>query len=202
MRKPLADILKRLGPPPRPDIPEADRATVPPRSLWFRRPVPWSGGRIAPTDAAVPGQILAEKLSLFHDASATMPAVSQTDPGIEIATPGFDGSFLSLALGLDREEVTAIHEHDLIRLTARLTLARPLQVYARLVLLSGPNREEVPREFPLGETGGMIEWDLAFTGFEPIRARDVWIDLIFEQPADATIHIADVTLLRHPRANF
>lgn len=203
MRKPYADVLKELGPPPRPDIPQADRASVPPRTLWFRRPVPWSGGKIAPTEAAVPGQVLAEKLSLYHDGSETLPAVSQPESGgLAITAQGFDGSFLSLAFGMTREEVRGIHEHDLIRMTARLTVSPDLRIYARLVLLSGPNREEVPREIPLSGGGGLIEWDLSFTRFDPLRARDVWIDLIFEQPRDATIRIDDVTLLRHPRANF
>jgi Family of unknown function (DUF6478) len=203
MRRPMSEILQSLGPPPKPDIPEAYRAAVPPRTLWFRRPAPWSDGKLAPAKAAVQGQILADRLSLHHDANEALPSVdfSEND-GLTLSAPGFDGSFLSLALGMSLAEVNEIHHDDIVRLTLRLSLSKPLQTYARLVLLSGPNRAEVPREVVASDEGNMLEWDLMFTNFDPVRAVDAWIDLIFERPVDATITIHDLYMLRHPRANF
>lgn len=203
MQKPWSDILKTLGPPPKPDIPQADRHHTPARTLWFRRPAPWAGGSIAPAPTAVTGQILAEKVSLHHDATEHLPGVAQTETGgIEITAPGFDGSFLSLSLGMTREEVSDIHISDIFRLGMSLRISQPLQTYARLTLQSGPNHDELPLEIP--ETGNslMVEWDLHFSNFDPMRAHDAWIDLIFENPADATINIEDLYMLRHPRANF
>lgn len=203
MRKQWSDILKTLGPPPQPDIPQADRPNTPPRTMWFRRPSPWSSGNIAPAPNAVTGQILAEKVSLHHDATEHPPGVSQTETGgIEIQASGFDGSFLSLALGMTREEVAAIHSHDIFRLTVSLHVSQPLRTYSRFTLISGPNREALPLEMAEVEGSHMVEWDLYFSNFDPLRAHDAWVDLIFEQPTDATIRIDDLYMLRHPRANF
>ena len=203
MRKPYSDILKKLGPPPDLDIPEADRPNTPPRTLWFRRPDPWSGGSIAPVPTAVTGLILSEKVSLHHDADAHPPGVTQAAAGgVEITTPEFDGGFLSLALGMTRREVADIHNHDIIRLTVSLHVSQPLRCYARLTLLSGPNHEALPLEMAEVEGNHMVEWDLFFSNFDPLRGHDAWIDLIFENPIDATIRIDDLYMLRHPRANF
>ena len=203
MRKSYSEILKTLGPPPRPDIPLADRPNTPARTLWFRRPEPWINNNIVPTPAVVPGQILANKVSLHHDANEHSPGVVQPSTGgIEITAPSFDGSFLSVALGMTRGEVSDIHEHDIIRLTLSLHISKALRSYARLTMLSGPNHEKMPLELTELEGSHMVEWDLYFSNFNPLRAKDVWVDLIFEHPSDATIRIDDLYMLRHPRANF
>ncbi len=146
------------------------------------------------------GTKLSDLVTLHHDGKQD-PEALQTETGLSLTTSSFDGSFLSLAFGLTPMMIATTRPHHLIRLSTEIMLEPPCPAFGRLTLESGPNREEYP--FEIFETApALLEWDLHFTSFDPLQARDIWVDLIFNPGPDTRIDLGEVILLRHPRARF
>ncbi len=193
------DRLATLGPPRRPA--DAEAGDLPERTWWHQRPALWPAGTLAPVEAAGTGHSLCPGLTLHHD-SATGPSLALRDGQLCIGLAGVSGRFVSLALALPAEVARALGRHDIIRLAGVMTPAARQTVFARLNLVHGPNSEALPHEIADPSAPFRVEWDLSFTGFEPDRARDAWIDLILEAPFAARVEVADLTALVHPRRSF
>ena len=86
--------------------------------------------------------------------------------------------------------------------SARIEVERPLEVFARLNVVHGPNTEQVTRELSLKSPEVMIEFDLAYSGLNEKRLEKAWVDLIFENPEMNQVVIRDLTFARCPRAEF
>ena len=189
----------------------AETAAMPrvevPGTDWAWRPAAWRAPRA--TSACVepqPGARLAEDLALFHDCPAAEIAVVQDCAGgaapcaLAVEVFSFAGRYLSLALDLPDAAAQGLRRRHVVRAQFALALEEPLEVYARLNIRHGPNTEQILREVPVAEAPAVVEFDLAYSGFDEKRVDRLWLDLIFEQPAMNRIALGDVVLSRHPRA--
>ena len=192
--------------------PGAGSVERPLHSDWAWRPPLWSEPVSPPGFSAVEAGVrVAPETSLFHDCARseiTFRQVRRSEPsatapfGARMDVFAFDGSFLSLALDLPPEGVIGLERRHLIRLTLRIALERPLEIFARLNIRHGPNTEQVVREFPMDGEEMMVEFDLAYTELNEKRIERAWLDLIFEGPEMNQIVIRDLTLARRPRAEL
>lgn len=167
------------------------------------------GRRLTPAGLVEPisGAELTADVSLHHDMVPPRIVARQVarDPGrhdFAIDIWNVQGSFISLALALPSEQVARIGRNDLIRLDYAMELDQPCDVFARLNLAHGPNTEQVVRQLDLRKPQDALEFDVHYTAFDPTRAREIWIDLIFNtRPLNRAI-IRDLMISRRPRLSL
>lgn len=181
-------------------------------SDWAWRPQVWRGPVSPPGIVAVASKaMLGDEVTVFHDcriSELTFRQIRNTREedlapfGLRMDVFRFDGSFLSLAIGLPREGVEGLERRHLVRLSLTVELEQPLEIFARLNIQHGPNTEQIVRELPLNEEEVMVEFDLAYTNMNEKRVERAWVDLIFEGPEMNQIVLRDLTLARRPRAEL
>jgi len=67
----------------------------------------------------------------------------------------------------------------------------------------GPNLEKVVREVEFrNDQEAQIEFDLAYTRINDSKITDMWVDIIFENPAMNQITLRDLVVSRHPRSEI
>ena len=179
-------------------------------SDWAYRPELWRGPMSPPGFAAIESKSsIGDEVTLFHDckiSELTARQVRNTREddlapfGLRIDVFRFDGSFLSLAIELPKSSVEGLLRRHLLRLTMSVEMEQPLEIFARLNIQHGPNKEQLVREIPLGEEDAIVEFDLAYTKLNEKRVERAWIDLIFEGPEMNQIVLRDITMTRRPRA--
>lgn len=195
-RKAPADGARSARPIPAPLI--ADRRWRPEswHTAWSRPE--WQG-------RAAPWQFDAET-SLHHDCPTAAITARQTvnagAPGVEIEVGAFEGSYLSLAVGLPALILGGLQERHLIGVRAEMSDILPLQVYARLNLRHGPNLAQVVQAMQVDGPNLLADFDLGGQGLNDRALREGWLDLMFDAPAHRRIRIADLTLHRRPRAQY
>lgn len=181
-------------------------------SDWAWRPELWSGPVSPPGLAAAASRSsFGAEAKLFHDcrdSELTLRQIAATRAtdlapfALRIEVFRFDGSFLSLVLDLPEAGLAGLGPGHVIRLDMVVELERPLAIFARLNLRSGPNAEQVVRELPKGREEISMEFDIGTTGLNGRRIETAWLDLIFEGPEMNQIVIRDLTLCRRPRAEL
>jgi hypothetical protein len=192
---------------------ESNAILTPPGADWAWRPAPWRGPLAAPgLAAAQSGAAIGEGATLFHDcqySELTLRQIRNTRQddlapfGLRLDVFRFDGSFLSVVLDLPQEAATTLRRRHLVRVDLSVTAEAPLEIFARLNVLHGPNTDQMVREFPMGQQGElMVEFDLAYGKINEKRIEKVWIDLILEGPQMNQITLHDLTLSRRPRADI
>lgn len=185
---------------------------VPHATDWSWRPTLWRVPLPVAGHASVaPRTKLGDEVTVHHDCARSEISVRQNrnareedlapfSLSMDVFT--FDGTFLSLAVELPRAALDGLKKTHLIRLTATVDLEIPIEIFARLNIVHGPNTEQVVRELPLTRTETMVEFDLAYTAINEKRLEKAWLDLIFEGPQMNRITLRDVALARCPRAEF
>ncbi|TMV06914.1 hypothetical protein FGK63_12400 [Ruegeria sediminis] len=173
--------------------------------LW-RGPLPVPGLASAARKAPVDGEV-----TLFHDCAISEIALRQlrnTRDG-DLAPFGlcldvfrFDGSFLSLSVDLPTDAGVGMTGSHLVRLDTTIGFERPLEVIARLNIQHGPNTEQIVRTLPQESEVKTVEFDLAYARLNEKRIEKIWLDLIFDAPEMNRMTVRDLTLCRHPRADF
>lgn len=151
------------------------------------------------------GTELAPRVSLHHDAAGADMTIRRPDGlqnGLEVAFNSFDGSFCSLAFGLPDHGVRGLGRNHLLRLSLHAQSAAPFKAYARLNLVYGPNSEQITRMIDIGAGDSFAEFDIFYSCFDPQRASDAWIDLIFNDPEGRAVTLSDVVILRRVRASL
>jgi hypothetical protein len=173
--------------------------------LW-RGPISKAGVATAPS----PTDICAGA-TMYHDckkSEITLRQIRNTREsdiapfGLRMDVFRFDGSFLSLVLELPPEAEAGLKQKHILRIDLNVEMEKPLEVFARLNIKSGPNVEQIVREMPLNEDEVMVEFDLAFSKLNEKRVEKLWLDLIFEGPEMNQIILRDVTMTRRPRAEL
>jgi len=160
-------------------------------------------GHVSPLSGAE----LAADVSLHHDMvpPRIVTRQIQRDEGhhdFALEVWNVQGSFVSLALAFPSEQVAKIGRDDLIRLDYSIELDQRCDVFARLNLMHGPNTEQVVRQLDLRNAGDVLEFDVHYTAFDPTRAREIWIDLIFNtRPLNRAV-IRDLVISRRPRLSL
>ncbi|MEM6466846.1 MAG: DUF6478 family protein [Pseudomonadota bacterium] len=183
---------KRLGDP----LPDQD--AVPSDCDLYLAPVPLR--QTLSEHSADTGTNLGEMFALHYDSSAAPQLAAGTT--LEITTPGFDGTYLSLTLTLTKEAARSLSRHHLIHLQATVAQSTEQPIFARLSAESGPNTDVITEELATdGESVGHI-WDMYHTQFDAMRPGSVWMDLIFSPPAGGRIHVTDLHVFRTPRGGF
>lgn len=151
------------------------------------------------------GTELGPLVTLHHDAAnaeMTIRAPEGAENGLDIEFNSFAGSFASLAFGLPEQGIRGLGRNDLLRLSIRTQTDVPFKAYARLNLIYGPNSEQITRMIEIGQDESFAEFDIFYSSFDPDRASDAWIDLIFNDPANRRIVLSDVVILRRVRASL
>ncbi|MDP2063528.1 MAG: DUF6478 family protein [Phaeovulum sp.] len=179
---------------------------------WAWRPALWRGPVVPVGHSGLASRaMLGDEATVFHDCTTSELTAHQirnrreTDLapyGLRLDVFHFDGSFLSLVLDLPSEAVQGLRRNHLIRLDCLVEVEKPLEIFARLNIRSGPNTEQLVRELPLQQADTWVEFDLAYTKMNEKRVDKAWIDLIFEGPEMNQIVIRDLTLSRRPRADL
>lgn len=150
-------------------------------------------------------------LTVFHDCPLSEITLRQhrnssagdTAPfSLIMDVMGFNGSFLSLALDLPDSLHDGLTRAQLLRVAAVIRIERPVTVFARLNIKHGPNTEQQLYEMGAPGDTQQVEFDLAYIDFAPERVDRMWIDLILNQPAMTRVQIADLTVIRMPRAEI
>lgn len=179
---------------------------------WSWRPDPWRA-RLPVTGMAEIGNRTeaGPGVTLFHDCRLSELSLRQVRNqreadlapfGLRLDVFRFDGSFLSLAIGLPAAAAEGLRRKHIIRLDTIVEVEKPLEIFARLNVKNGPNVEQIVRELPLGAQEVMVEFDLAHTQMNEKRVESMWVDLIFEGPQMNQVTLRDVTLCRRPRAEL
>ena len=122
--------------------------------------------------------------------------------GVSLETYQFSGSFLSLAIDLPKDASTGLSKNHIFEVEGKLVLDHPMPVFVRLNVKHGPNVEELLQEVPHGAKRLYLEFDLGFCDLHEARVENVWLDLIFDDPAMNRIKISDMVFYRRPRAKF
>ncbi|WP_371169557.1 DUF6478 family protein [Aliiroseovarius sp. 2305UL8-7] len=190
----------------------ADAIQKPLHSDWAARPELWRGQLSPPGRSSVESKTaFGREVTVFHDCQVSELTVRQIRNtresdlapfGLRMDVFGFDGSFLSLVIELPFAAVDGLKRSHMIRLTAIIEMEKPLEAFARLNVLNGPNTEQIVRELPVGDGDSVVEFDLAFTQLNEKRVERMWIDLVFENPEMSQVILRDITLSRRPRAEF
>lgn len=176
---------------------------------WVWRPEVWAGPVTPPGLAPVENRTeFGRELKVFHDCVQSELTIRQIrNTGSAHLAPfalrmdvfRFDGSFLSIALDLPPTALGGLTLDHIVRLDIGVAMERPLEIYARLNIVHGPNTEQIVRELPVGQDEVVAEFDLAYTRMNEKRVERAWLDLIFEGPEMNQIVIRDVTMSRRPR---
>ncbi len=154
------------------------------------------------TGIVLTGTELAPRVNLHHDGNDAEMEIGARDGGLEMGFGHFSGSFLSLALGMPEDGVRGLGRNDLVRIALHSRAAEPFKAYARLNLAYGPNTEQIVRMIDIGTDESFAEFDIFYSEFDPQRASDAWIDLIFNEPSGRRFTLSDVVILRRVRASL
>ena len=186
-----------------------ERLRRPLHSDWAWRPRLWSTKQSQIGLAAVESRSDFGDARVFHDCRVSELSLRQirnrkdTDLcpfALRLDVFRFDGSFLSLAIDLPPEAVSGLKLRHVIRLDCDVEVEKPLEIFARLNVMHGPNTEQIVRELPTVQGETWVEFDLAYTKLNEKRVEKAWIDIIFEGPQMNQIVLHDLCLSRRPRA--
>ncbi len=176
---------------------------------WLWRPEPWRLPMSPRGHAGLDRRTeLAPGVTLFHDCPLQEIALRQERNGrpgdlapfgLALEVLGFEGSFLSLALDLPEGAADGLQRRHLLAAELDIEAERPLALQARLNVKHGPNTEQILAGVTLGK-GATVEFDLAYSNLNEKRVGKIWLDLIFEAPAQNAIRLRDLTMSRRPRA--
>lgn len=194
------------APPTRPAIPDAHLDHVHPRTSWFASPPPFDGTGLStglsPAAPARSGSALAEGLTLFHDGAEGAVAIGWEADTLSLSTDGFSGAYASLAFGFGRGVAASSAKTDIVRAGGTLSVSDERVVFVRLNLVSGPTTLTLPIDLDYSAGRWMVEWDLFHTDFDATAGRDLWVDIMLDQPRDSVLRLGGFFVSRHPRATF
>ncbi|MFQ5624778.1 MAG: DUF6478 family protein [Paracoccaceae bacterium] len=181
------------------------RTSLPPRTDWTWRPDFVSPPRDGAAVAEAGSQVTPD-LRLFHDAQVAeiglgRPYADTGHPCLAADIYAFDGTYLSLAATLPAAALAGLERSHLFHLELDVGMESPAGLSARLNLRHGPNTEKIVRGFDLAHGEKFVEFDIAYTDFDPSRGTDIWIDMIFDGMRMNRIEIRDILVLRRRRAD-
>jgi len=191
-------------PVPRLDIPEG--FVLPAKTQWAYMPAlldtSFADGLAG---KVLTGTIIGSQTTLHHDAEAAEIGLRKPIGAINALTlkiGEFAGSFVSLAMALPDYGVRDLSRNDLVRIALRSEAQTPFKAYARLNLRQGPNTEQMVRMIDIGTGDSFAEFDIFYSEFDPARATDAWIDLIFNDLEGLEFSLFDPVILRRVRASL
>lgn len=188
----------------------ADAIQKPLHCDWAYRPELWRGPLSRASKSSVASKTdIGSEATVFHDSSLSEITVRQlrnanesdlAPYGVKLDVLGFDGSFLSLVIGLPQSAVDGLKRNHLVRLTIAAESEAPVKMFARMNVQHGPNTEQLVRALPLDDKETIVEFDLAYTNLSEKRVDRMWVDIVVENPEMNQVILRDVTFSRRPRA--
>lgn len=189
-----------------------DSIDTPSQCDWAWRPDAWRGA-IRPSGIAglQTGAGIGEGLKIFHDCplgEITLRQVRNTADklrapfGLVLDVLSFEGSFLSLVFDLPEDGRGTMRRSHIVRLTGKMHSERPIEAFARLNVKHGPNTEQMVSQLLAEDGSFQCEFDLGHARMNERRLENVWLDIIFDNPAMNRVVISDLTLMRRPRAEI
>lgn len=179
---------------------------------WAHRPELWTGPISQQGASAVPTKAgIGSEATLYHDCDISELTYRQVRNrseddlapfGLRLDVFRFDGSFLSLSVGMPDEACKGLTRRHIVRLDYAIDLEKGIEIFARLNVQHGPNLEQIVRELPLHTEDGHVDFDLAYSKLNEKRVEKLWVDLIFEGPEMNQIVLRDLTISRRPRAEL
>ncbi len=172
---------------------------------------------IRPSGIASPanGERLGEEAAVWHDCRegamilkqvANQGATDLSPFGLRMEIFDFTGGFLAVSIDLPPDALAGLTRGHILRLETTLSVERPMNVYARLNVASGPNTDQVTHQLARldGDVLGqqVTEFDLAYTEINEKRLEKIWIDVIFENPFMNALEVRELFVSRHLRAEF
>lgn len=139
------------------------------------------------------GTAIEERITLFHDAGDARFAIVLADaPRIRLTTYQFDGSYISLAVGLRKSDLRHARPGGGLTMDLDATATRPIPMFARLNLRTPEKTETLYETVLLHRTGHELRFpmDAAQIQFSQLEAG--WMDLIFSNPQMSEIDIQDL----------
>lgn len=183
---------------------------------WRWRPPLFSAPLDPPARVAPPnGEGLGDSAQVFHDCDLRAMVLRQvpnrraTDLaryalGLEVL--GFAGGFLSIAIPLPADALAGLDRGHVIQLDTQIEVERPVEIFARLNIVNGPNTDRVQAHLAWMQPGQVnvhvSGFDLAETEISAERIESAWLDLILDGPAMNMVVIRDMVLSRHRRAEI
>lgn len=100
------------------------------------------------------------------------------------------------------DAIANMSTRHIVLMKTRIQSEKPLEIFGRLNVRHGPNVEHIVRPLFIDDNMAMIEFDLGYLRLNQKRIGQVWLDLIFSEPAMNQIKISDISFHRSPRAEF
>jgi len=157
------------------------------------------------------GGWIGPELQVFHDCPLQEISVRQmrntserdmSPYSMRFDVFGFEGSFLSVVMGLPDNATQGLRKNHLVRMTTMIEAERDIEMFARLNVQHGPNTEQFVRELQVRRGESSVEFDMSDADLNENRIDRMWVDLIFENPAMNQVTIRDLTFSRSPRAEI
>lgn len=187
-------------------VPRAENAD------WTWRPKLWRGPLHSVGLVAVENRTpLGSEATIFHDCDVSELSFRQVRNlrpddlapyGVRMDLFRFDGTFLSVAIDFPPAAMDGLRKRHLIRVNTVVEYEKPVDIYARLNIRSGPNTEQMNSKLPLDTEDVAVEFDLADTDINEHRVEALWLDLIFDGPEMNQVTVRDVNVSRAPRADI
>ncbi len=183
-----------------------------PGAEWAWRPGPWQGPIAPPGRAgAQAGTVIGSDVTVFHDCPLAEVTIRQVRNhaagglppfGLQCDVLGFDGSYLSLAVGLPEPASQALSRQHVLRIDSIVECEHPLRIQARLNIKYGPNIEQIQQALKLDGPEATAEFDLAYVELNEKRISNAWLDLLIDGMGHNRLLLRDLTISRLRRAQL
>lgn len=146
-------------------------------------------------DQPASGTKICEALTMFHDASHGVYAWHQTqDFLLNLTIYQFEGTYLSLAAGMDARMLGAFGIDATLVVVAEMTCTRPITGYVRLNIAFTEGDQTLFETLIVDTRPLAVRFDLAALDSGKGALRDAWIDIVLAHPAmtEVSIHGLEV----------
>lgn len=179
---------------------------------WSCRPKIWSAPMTPNGLIATKNKTKINKdTAVYHDSKSADVSIRQVRNrkrvhlapfGLSLDIFEFDGSYLSLSVQIPQSELPKTVKENIISLSLMLESEYQCEMFVRLNLQNGPNKQEIPQELNMGQLELTAEFDLFTTDFNVLNTSKMWIDVIFKTPRMNKITVRDLCIHRRPRAKI
>ena len=107
-----------------------------------------------------------------------------------------------MALDVPRARAASVKLSDILQVSLDITMDFPIDLYARVNVIHGPNSEQMVRKMEWQNGRLSAEFDMAYSKVNDKRIEKIWIDLIFERPSMNLLQMGDFLVVCMPRAEL
>lgn len=146
-------------------------------------------------EAPQSGSTICPGLTLYHDAGDGLFRWHQTaSHALVLTCYQFPGSYLSLAAGVGSDALAALVARGAVFLHQKVRTSRPITQFIRLNMVQDGERHSLHDTVVVHRTPRVTPFDLDCMPRPTGTVTDLWIDMIFSQPAMCEIVFDDLSL--------